>query len=156
SALESSKELWDALAEVDPLWAILSDTAKKGGRWDVKRFFQTGIAEIALLFYELQLRGVDVSRASALDFGCGVGRLTQALASHFDHAVGVDVSPKMIELATAINRFPQRVSYVVNDRPDLSAFGNAAFNFIVSSIVLQHISPEITLGYLREFHRVLA
>jgi len=32
----------------------------------------------------------------ALDFGCGPGRVTRALAAWFDESVGVDVSPVMI------------------------------------------------------------
>ena len=155
--LEGSAQLWDSHARRDPLWAILSDPSKKCGRWDVKRFFQTGVGEISLLFYQLHSRGIVVTRRSALDFGCGVGRLTQALAPHFDQIVGVDVSPRMIELATALNRFPLRARYAWNQRADLIAWGDGTFDFIVSSIVLQHIRPEITFGALREFHhRVLA
>jgi hypothetical protein len=32
--LEDSREYWDRHAHRDPLWAILSDTAKRGGQWD--------------------------------------------------------------------------------------------------------------------------
>lgn len=38
-------------------------------------------------------------RGVALDFGCGVGRLTRALAAFFDRATGVDISSSMIEEA---------------------------------------------------------
>lgn len=155
-ALAGSRKLWDDHARRDPLWAILSDPSKKGGRWDLERFFQTGVGEIAYILYQLQFRGVVAGRGSALDFGCGVGRLTQALAAHFDHVVGLDISPRMTQLAAGLNQFPQRVRYASNERADLSAWGDGAFDFIVSSIVLQHIRPELTLQYLREFHRVLS
>ncbi len=153
--LENSRVFWDRYAQRDPLWAILSDTAKRGGKWDVTRFFQTGISEIASLLYELDVQEFVSRRGSALDFGCGVGRLTQALAPHFDRVVGVDVSPCMRELATRLNRFPQTVSYVCNQATELSIFEDHSFDFIVSSIVLQHVRPEITRSYLREFFRVL-
>ena len=153
--LEDSRQLWDSHARHDPLWAILSEPGKKGGRWDVTRFFQTGVGEISFILYQLHSRGIVVGRRSALDFGCGVGRLTQALAPHFEEVVGVDVSPRMIELAAGFNRFPQRARYVSNQRADLTAWRDDTFDFIVSNIVLQHIRPEITFEYLREFHRVL-
>ncbi|PYQ82516.1 MAG: SAM-dependent methyltransferase, partial [Acidobacteria bacterium] len=82
-ALESSRRLWDAHAQSDPLWAILSDPAKHGGKWNLHRFFQTGVGEIATLLYELARLGVAVKTDRALDFGCGIGRLTQALAERF-------------------------------------------------------------------------
>jgi hypothetical protein len=82
--------------------------------------------------------------------------LTQALGSHFGRVVGVDISRGMCDLATELNRFPQTISYVCNDAPDLRAFSDATFDFIVSSIVLQHLQPEMAVGYLKEFFRILA
>ena len=104
--IEESGELWDRHARRDPLWAILSDPARKGGRWDLGRFMQTGVGEVASLLYQLQTLGLDVGRGEVLDFGCGVGRLSQALAPHFQRVTGVDISAEMIEQAQSLNRFP--------------------------------------------------
>jgi len=150
-----SKDYWDRQARRDPLWAILSDTTKREGKWDVARFFQTGVSEIATVLFELEAQQVDLRRGAALDFGCGVGRLTQALAPHFDRVVGVDVSPTMRDLASRFNQHPSKVSYVSNQAPDLRIFPDRSFDFIVSSIVLQHIAPDVACAYVREFIRVL-
>jgi SAM-dependent methyltransferase len=152
--LSDSQALWDGHARRDPLWAILSDPAKKGGRWNTERFFHTGIAEISHILYYLRLRDVTTMRRRALDFGCGVGRLSQALARHFARVDGVDVSPAMIDLARSLNRYGDRVAYHANDRPDLSLFPDEAFDLVVSSIVLQHIEPSVATRYLRELCRV--
>jgi SAM-dependent methyltransferase len=154
--LTGSQELWDGHARRDPLWAILSDPAKKGGRWDTERFFQTGVAEISHILYHLRLGSVTVVRRRALDFGCGVGRLSQALAKHFARVDGVDVSPAMVGLARSLNRHGERVTYHANDRPDLSIFADGTFDLVVSSLVLQHIDPAIATRYLRELCRVVA
>ena len=37
---------WDEIGRLDALWAILSDPAKRHGRWDVDEFFATGRREI--------------------------------------------------------------------------------------------------------------
>jgi tRNA/tmRNA/rRNA uracil-C5-methylase (TrmA/RlmC/RlmD family) len=87
--LGKSRTFWDAHAERDPLWAVLSEAGKEERKWDVRRFFQTGVNEVALIFYQLDSHGVDVKNGCALDFGCGVGRLTQALAPRFERVVGV-------------------------------------------------------------------
>lgn len=154
--LTESQELWDGHARRDPLWAILSEPAKKGGRWDTERFFQTGVAEISHILYHLRLRQITVVRRRALDFGCGVGRLSQALAQHFARVDGVDVSPAMVGLARSCNRHGERVTYHANDRPDLSIFPDGTFDLVVSSIVLQHIEPAVATRFLRELCRVLA
>lgn len=153
--LDDSQRFWDAHAKRDPLWAVLSESGKEARRWDVRRFFQTGLNEVALMFYELESRGIAVTHGVALDFGCGVGRLTQALASRFRQVVGVDVSPKMIETATALNPFPERARFVWNGEPHLQQFEDGTFDFIYTNIVLQHIDPEISEVYLREFVRLL-
>jgi len=156
AVLESSRDYWDRHARRDPLWAVLSETAKRDGQWDAARFFQTGTREIDSLLYELDAQEFALRRGSALDFGCGVGRLTQALAPHFDRVVGVDVSPNMLDLAARFNRHPATVSYVSNQTTDLRIFDERSFDFIVSNIVLQHVPPEIARSYLHEFFRVLA
>jgi SAM-dependent methyltransferase len=154
-ALDDSRKFWDAHAERDPLWAVLSDAGKEERKWDVRRFFQTGVNEVALVFYQLESQGIEVSCGSALDFGCGVGRLTQALAQRFEKVVGVDVSPRMVDTAASLNRFPDHASYVWNDAPHLKTFNDRFFDFIYTNIVLQHIMPDVAVGYLREFLRIL-
>jgi SAM-dependent methyltransferase len=154
--LKTIKDYWDRHAQRDPLWAVLSDAGKRDGKWDVARFFQTGKIEIESLLYELDAQKFTLRRGSAMDFGCGVGRLTQALAPHFDRVVGVDVSPNMLDLAARLNQRADTVSYICNQTTDLSIFDERSFDFIVSNIVLQHLPPEISCSYLHEFFRVLA
>ena len=76
----------DLLGETHPLWAILSDPARRGRRWDLATFFGTEEREISTLMHQLSswLKGQSFPRESALGFGCGVGRLSQALARYFD------------------------------------------------------------------------
>src|SRR5437867_2168868 len=86
---------WEDLARTDPLWAILSDPAKRGNRWDEQQFFHTGEEEIREVLRHIGSLGLRLRHARALDFGCGVGRLTQALAGRFTETHGVDISPSM-------------------------------------------------------------
>ncbi len=147
---------WDALARQDPLWAVLTDPEKKENRWRLDEFFETGRREVAALMEHLSGMELGLRRGRALDFGCGVGRLTQALADHFDQVVGVDISPAMVERAEALNRRGDRCNYRVNSSDDLSGHEDGSFDFVCSLITLQHIEPVFTLRYLREFVRVLA
>jgi SAM-dependent methyltransferase len=142
---------WDALGRRDPHWAILSEPGRQG-QWDDESFFATGRAEIDATLAELG--GVVVQRVSALDFGCGLGRLSQALAVHFESVTGIDVAQSMIDGARARNPLPDRISFVVNTAATLP-FDDATFDFAYSNLVLQHVPPPGAAGYIRELVRVL-
>ena len=111
------KENWERLAQRDAMWAILSNPSKKGRKWDPVAFFESGEAAINHLLSEATATGVPLRRGTALDFGCGLGRLTQALCIHFAKCYGVDISSTMIAEAGRYNRFGAACEYVLNDSP---------------------------------------
>ena len=147
---------WERLGREDPYWAVLTDPEKRGGRWDREEFFRSGVAEIESVLTRASTRGLPALRRRALDFGCGAGRLTQALATHFDRADGVDISEPMIDVARRHNRRPDRCHYHLNATPDLSLFPDAAFDFVYSTLVLQHMAPQHSTRYIGELVRVLS
>ena len=153
--LERLQQHWNAFGEQDPLWAILAFPDKRGGAWDLEEFFATGRADVDDVLRLLADRGIAIERGRALDFGCGVGRLTRALAEHFDSCDGVDLAGSMIERARELNTNGDRVRFHHNAVPDLRLFGDGSFDFILSRLVLQHMEPELMRGYMREFVRVL-
>jgi len=138
------------------MWAILTDPAKAGGRWDADEFFATGVREVGALMEQAAAWRKPIARRSALDFGCGIGRLSQALADHFDSVYGVDISPKMIELAQQHNRKGARAEYMCSAAGDLSHFADGSIDMILSWITLQHMRPRYARRYIQEFLRVLA
>lgn len=144
---------WDQFGKTDALRSILNGAPTPDG-WNEEDFFRTGKLDIDAAFGNLERLGTLPRRGRALDFGCGVGRLTQALCERFDSVVGVDIAPAMIERARRYNRFGDRCQYVVNDRDDLSRFPDGAFDFVYSLIVLQHMKPEYSQRYLKEFLRI--
>ena len=151
--LDELQRNWDEFGKQDPLWAIRTEPDKRGGKWDVAEFFGSGEDHVRELVERLKELDLPTSGV-ALDFGCGVGRLTQAFADHFDEVWGIDIAPSMIERAEALNRHGPRVHYVVNDTPDLRRFEDASSDLVFSVIVLQHIRSDIALGYVREFFRI--
>ena len=153
--LTTLKKHWNEFGNQDPLWAILTIDEKKGGKWEIEEFFDLGRRDVNAWFGSALSAKPEIRREKALDFGCGVGRLTQALAEHFDSVAGVDIAPSMIEKAREFNRHGARCTYFVNDRPDLRQFQSNEFDFIFTLIVLQHMAPHYQRCYLKEFLRVL-
>ena len=154
--LEELQKHWNAFAKSDPFWAILTAPDKENRRWRAEEFFATGKAEVDALIQSVEALNWTGRRRRALDFGCGVGRLTQPLSDHFEQCCGVDISAEMLRLANEFNRRQSRCSYHLNTSNALPLFSDGYFDFIYSNIVLQHMKPEYAGNYIREFLRVLA
>lgn len=155
TTLDKLKNDWESLAESDPLWAILTDESKKGRRWDWGEFMSTGEIEIdTVMRYLESIECTPDFNGAALDFGCGVGRLTQALARRFTASVGVDIAPEMIRNAERLNRYLLCRYHVISGTR--LPFPDQSFVFVYSNIVLQHVPRAFATEYLAEFVRVLA
>ncbi len=153
-SLENTEKNWQQLAQKDPLWAVLSWDSKRNHRWDSAEFFKTGSGEILSVMDYLRQLGLSINNSRALDFGCGVGRLTQGLSQYFDEVVGVDVASAMIKKAQELNYEPNCL-FVINTEADLKIFPDNYFSFIYSRLTFQHIEPKYTIGYIKEFIRTL-
>jgi ubiquinone/menaquinone biosynthesis C-methylase UbiE len=148
--LRSHKNDWDELASLDPMWAVLSEADKRGNKWSPEEFFKTGKKEINQLMVELE--PFRENSAKALDFGCGVGRLTRALLDYYEEVHGVDVSANMVEKA---KKYTPQCNFHLNESSNLSLFPDVMFDLVYSNRVLQHLPSSSMIGnYIREFFRV--
>jgi SAM-dependent methyltransferase len=154
--VEALRSTWERLGRDDPLWAIMPYPAEKSADWDVAEFMATGVADIAIVEKLLAEHGLRLS-GRVLDFGCGVGRLTNAIAEQpgVREVVGVDIASSMVELATRHCRHPDRVEFQPYDGGVLP-FADGSFDAVVSLVVVQHAPPQAQLRYLLELQRVVA
>lgn len=143
---------WERLGKRDPLWAVLTDPAKAGGRWTPEEFLASGEAEVDTVLDYVARMG-HRPRGRALDFGCGAGRLTQALARRMGAADGVDIAAAMLAAAQRLDP-PSGVTFHHNTSGDLRLFGDNTFDFVYSNLVLQHMPSNLAVSYMREFVRV--
>jgi SAM-dependent methyltransferase len=144
--VRDTDEDWRRIASQNPYWGVLSAEDFRGA--DISeasqvRFFASGqrlIGDIAG-FIRSHLKQ-DFKPTRSLDFGCGVGRLLIPIAKLSEQAVGVDIAPKMLEIAEANATAAKlsNVSFVLAD--DTLSGLEGQFDFINSYIVLQHIPPD--------------
>lgn len=121
--LADTERYRNAYGKRDPLWAIMTLPGKDDNLWDEAEFFETGLTDVACVREWVERAGWAWPKGRGLDFGCGVGRLSQALARQRDEVHGVDIAASMIARAEGYNRYPGRCVYHHNNRPALSLFG---------------------------------
>ncbi len=93
---------------------------------------------------------------SALEIGCGPGRLMRPMSRHFGEIHGVDISDEMVRLASDQLKDIRQAHVHVTPDSSLSMFAGGTFDLVYSYIVFQHIPDrEVVLNYLRESGRVL-
>lgn len=101
---------------------------------------------------ELDLRSDD----RLLDVACGAGKLVRAVAPDVERAVGVDLSPGMIEDArrrTAEEARGERIEFAVAPS-DRMPFEDGAFTAVITTTAFHHFpDPEASVN---EMARVLA
>ncbi len=150
------RDQWEGLGASDPYWAVLSDPDKRGCKWDSTEFFNTGKREIENTLSKVTQAGERIyNEGTALDFGCGVGRLSRGLAVAFRKVIAVDISTSMISEAKRVNSDSTNIHFIHNAAEDLSIVPDESIDFLYSNIVLQHMPRNRQLKYIKEFCRVL-
>ncbi len=120
---------------------------------DESRFAASGEATARDLIE--QLGGRDTREWTALEIGCGIGRVLRALAPRFRRLCGVDVSRAMIEQSRTWLAGVENVETWANTGVDLSAARAGTFDLVYSYVAFQHMPREVFSSYLAESRRVL-
>ena len=134
---------WERIGKHTPYYGVLVDERFHISNLtdEIKEeFFQSGIDYINHVIRNVRQHiDQDFSIRSALDFGCGAGRLVIPLAGVAQNVIGVDVSDSMLKEARK-NCEERSIGNVELIKSDDSLSGlNGKFDFIHSIIVFQHI-----------------
>jgi SAM-dependent methyltransferase len=148
----SMREFWDARAEENAVFFV--DNRLDYRSPDLERFWKGGQEGLDLLLGELEVQIAPSD--DVVEIGCGVGRMTRALAERGSSVRAIDVSERMLELARELNPHLDNVEWIQGDGASLAGIDSSSADVCHSDVVFQHIpDPEITLGYVREIGRVL-
>ena len=122
-----------------------------------EEFLQSAADQVRLFETELRRRPAKVWReGTALEIGCGPGRLLLPLSRNFGQLYGIDVSDEMIRRAEEKLRGIANVKVFCAKDSTLARFADASIDFVYSYAVFQHIpSKDVVIGYLTDAIRVL-
>lgn len=146
------RDFWDERARENALYFV--DNTLDYRDANVERFFAEGDRALERI---LGMLGADLrAKDDVVEIGCGVGRITRALARRARSVAAVDVSAEMLARARELNPDVEGVRWVHGDGTSLAGIDDASADACFSHVVFQHIpDPAVTLGYVREMGRVL-
>ena len=150
-AAKGMRGFWDEAAKKNAAWYV--DTTVSFDEPDMDEFFATGRKIIEHAYGASPVK--PAHHDLAVEIGAGLGRNCLALADHFSHVVGVDISPEMVRQSKELVH-DDRVEFRLGEGADLSSLESDSVDFVMSFTVFQHI-PEVGViqSYLRDTGRVL-
>jgi SAM-dependent methyltransferase len=136
---------WKRFGAEDAFYGVISsetNRAKKIDRIAIDKFYDSGRQYAEIILGVLKKHFDFECRGRALDFGCGVGRLTFALAERFDQVVGLDIAEGMLSEARkqADLRGLKNVEFKLSSGAD--TIPTNSFDFVNTFIVLQHMTRQ--------------
>ena len=148
---------WNALAEIDPYWAVLThDEFQGGAAGKLEVFLQSGSEYVGRLWTVIESTlGAPFAPARALDFGCGVGRVTLPLAARCGNVLGLDIAASMLVQARVLAADARVTNVQFAQSEDLQSIADRTFDFVHSFIVFQHIPEARGLRLLERLMDVL-
>lgn len=146
------QRFWDERARENALYFV--DNTLDYRSPDAERFWREGERVVETI---LETLGVRIEpEQEIVEIGCGVGRLTRALAARARRVCALDVSEEMLARAREASPELSNVEWLHGNGTTLTGVPDAAADGCFSHVVFQHIpDPAITLGYIREMGRVL-
>ena len=148
------REDWDRRAREDAQYYVAFGRRKQSR----EEFFASAAGVLRTLKDEFRRfpPGTGFAQLSALEIGCGPGRLMLPLSEIFGRIAGVDVSGEMVKLARENLAAVGNATVLQNTGADLSGFADESVDFCYSYAVFQHIPDKnVVWSYLREASRVL-
>jgi len=157
--MAQKRQDWERFGAEDPYYGSITVPRFRGSSAadNLGDFFRSGQEQIDGILEVIRSQWSPSFRpARALDFGCGAGRCTLALAGVCREVVGVDVSDAMLEEARAAGRRQGIENVLFAKSDDTLSQVTGHFDLIHSSFTFQHIPPRRGLQILQRLISLLS
>ena len=142
---------WEELGSSQPVWSVLSREPYKNVQRDTvpQSFYISGEREAKRLVGALRRNGIAPPFTRAVEYGCGLGRVSIPLSRFCRHLDAYDISGSHIELAkrhaaeTKVENILFHQVETPSDRPE------TGYDLYYSCLVFQHNPPPVILRLIR-------
>ena len=151
SGLEASRQFWDEKARENPYWYVSSAGPYEGR--NLEEFWASG----PKIWNDLKSAAGYLPKPTdtMVEIGCGVGRLTRAIAPEVGRVFAFDLSAEMLAIARSSVE-AANASFNRAETPALPEIADGSADAFVAYCVFQHL-PDLGVlaGYLKTAARVL-
>ncbi len=150
--LAQVRRIWTALGQEKPYFSVLGEKRFSPGlvEANLEAFGKTGRDEIDVLKRRLTALEIDpADHPDAVEYGCGVGRVTVPLSGLFRKVTGFDISEPHLELAQQAARIAGRRNIALAPVKDIRALDVPQHDFFYSRMVLHRNPPPLQAQILR-------
>lgn len=148
---DHTAQTWGKLGEEDAAWSVLSDDRFKKSDANVPAsFYASGEPEVKQLFVALARNGITPPFRKAVEYGCGIGRVSVPLSKHCDTLHAYDISKGHLAMAETHAQASEvdNIVFTQITTPDQDI--EQGYDLYYSFIVFQHNSPPIMKRLVRQ------
>ena len=145
------RSFWNEKAQENPYWYI-SSYGTYGSDRNLEEFWASGLS----IWQELKASmGYTCKGAhEVIEIGCGIGRVTKAIAKDASHVQAFDISGEMLNIARQLEL--TNVTFRLAEGFDLRAVNDASADLVLAYCVFQHLpSLNALRSYVSEMVRVV-
>jgi SAM-dependent methyltransferase len=158
-SLRKIKAAWSHLGTAEPHFSVLTKPQYLSGHADpeLSSFWESGTRDAWVLerILERQRMGSSLSGATCVEYGCGVGRVTMALAAKCGELHAYDISPTHLDFARARAAGLGLADVHFHESTDLLPEALHPCDLFYSRIVFQHNPPIVITELIRTALRSL-
>lgn len=156
---ERVERCWQALGKTEPYWSVISSEQFRSKTFNAHEteFYESGKGEAERLLAWLVRNHIEPSSIrTCCEYGCGVGRATGGLSSHFARIFAYDISEPHLELARQHLLQAGRTNVTLRRIDSIASLSSLEpVDLVFSVIVLQHNPPPVIAHILRMLLRSL-
>jgi len=147
---QSIRSFWNKAAEENPYWFVSSFGPYNTTR-NLDEFWASGRTIWADIKHVIGY--IPTPNDTVVEIGCGVGRLTRAIAPEVGRVIAIDISERMLAIARQANL--PNADFRNAEGFSLPGIPNGSADLALGYCVFQHLPSHSALeSYLGEMHRV--
>jgi SAM-dependent methyltransferase len=146
SCLTKIKETWTHLGLTKPHWSVLTNEEylPETIQGSSQNFWESGKTEFETIQSIVARHNFEISRdKTAVEYGCGVGRVTMELSAHFGSVDAYDISRHHLDIAITRAKEIEANNIRFHECSDTPLKALEKCDFFFSVIVFQHNPPPI-------------
>lgn len=155
-SMGQSKNKWNKLASKNSRYFVMTDFGEDITEEKYKKTGEQDYNELISADDFVKNRLGDFTEKTALEIGCGTGRVTEFIAKHFKKVFAIDISEEMIAEGQRRLKDVANITFTSIDGTHYPTIKDSSIDFVFSYIVFQHMpSKKVITKNLEEIKRVL-